>query len=67
LQSLTCTLKQRSLKPKNWYFWHFFWIPANKNFENRQLQNVDAISSTGESFTKHNLVFFKIVQDIFSV
>jgi len=45
-------------KPKKRHFWHLFWTPADKNFENWHLHFLDAISFIGENFTKHNLKFF---------
>ena len=51
--------------PLSWKKQHF-WRPANKNFENWHLQNLDAISFTGGTFTKHNFgVFSKMCWSYF--
>jgi len=43
-------------------------MPANKNFENRHLHFLDAISFTGENFTKLNLnIFLRCTGHIFTI
>jgi len=43
------------LSRKKRHFRHLFRTAADKNFENRHLHFLDAISFTAENFTKHNL------------
>jgi len=45
------------LSRKKQNFRHFFWTPADNNFENRHLQ-IDSISFTGENFTKQIFYIF---------
>jgi len=44
---------------------HFFQTPAGKNFQNRHLQNLDAISFTGGNFIKHNFAIFSRMPGIY--